>query len=538
MTPERWSQAKSIFAAAIELEPTLREPYVRTACGADEALLQEVMSLLSADSTRTMLRNPAAGRPVGYVLNNRYRVERELGHGGIGVVYLARDESLHNRAVVVKMPLDRSARDPWLAEKFAQEVKALTLIDHPGVVGALDSGVAADGRPFLVMQYIEGRSLRGAIRPEGAPLDFSAQVLREIGQALDAAHAKGIFHRDLKPANIMLQSLERGREHVRVIDFGLATIRETPLGEVGTRVAGTPHYMAPEQFEGHVSAASDIFALGVIAYELVCGCKPFPAENERQLHEQHRAGVAVKPSQLRPGVCGAVDKAILQALAVNPKDRPANAADFGEELANTLSIPARTPPRPNRRVALIASAGSVLALAGTCAWWILARGVKDGVAWFLMVQSDASGPAVAAKPGAPLHVTDGFFLSVRAPGGLLYLLSDDTAKDTMNFLGSFSLRAGEQNRIPENRPFVLDEPGFLNLWCAWSRDTIGELEPLGQLLNPQDRGEVTSPAQRASIRRFLTGLPQPRPTSEPGGIQQTIAIDGPRLAFEIRMEAK
>ncbi|MBZ5625144.1 MAG: serine/threonine protein kinase, partial [Acidobacteriia bacterium] len=338
MTPDRWAQAKTIFGAAIEMEAASRESYVRAACGTDQSLFQEVMSLLDADSTETMLHNPLAGPAASSLLKNRYRVERELGRGGLGVVYLASDETLHGRPVVIKMPIDPTPSNPWLAEKFAQEVKALALIDHPGVVGALDSGVAPDGRPFMVIQYIEGRSLHDAMLSGGVPLDFAARVLQQIGQALGAAHARGIWHRDLKPANIMLQSLDQGREVVRLIDFGIATIHEGPGGEVGTRVAGTPLYMAPEQLEGRVSAASDIFAMGVIAHELVTGQRPFVANHHLQLHDLQKAGVAVKPSQLRPGLPVPAEKLILRALSFRPEDRPQSAADFGEELARALTL--------------------------------------------------------------------------------------------------------------------------------------------------------------------------------------------------------
>src|SRR4029079_6867780 len=135
------------------------------------------------------------------------------------------------------------------------------------VVGALDSGVTSDGSPFLVMQYVEGRSLKDAIPPEGLPYDHAAHVLRQIGHALAAAHARNIWHRDLKPANIMLQRTADGGEYARLIDFGIASVRDSrSRSEIRTMAAGTLSYMAPEQLEGRVSAASDVYAFAVIAY--------------------------------------------------------------------------------------------------------------------------------------------------------------------------------------------------------------------------------------------------------------------------------
>ena len=548
MTPDRWERAKSIFGAAIQLDPSLRQSFVQSACSADPGLYEEVLSLLAADSTDTVLHSPLSERTVRTRLKDRYRLERELGRGGLGVVYLAHDETLHDRLVVVKMPIDPTPRDPWLAEKFAQEVKALALIDHPGVVGALDSGVAADGRPFLVIQYVEGRSLKEAMPPEGVPLEFAARVLREIGEALGAAHARGVWHRDLKPPNIMLQRLEGGRELVRLIDFGIASIQDAPTGEIATRVAGTPLYMAPEQFDGRVSAASDIYSMGVVAYELVTGRKPFLGQNEREQHDLQRAGLALKPSQLRPGVSAQADRLIVQSLAFLPKDRPAGAAQFGEALAAALvpveapTLPSR-PPAPSRRKALaVGIAGVVLAGGGGAAgiWWLGGKNEKhekNDVAWSMMVQPGGTGPAVAVNPALPLGVSDAFYLTVRGPQGYFYLLSDEPAKDSLVVLASPQIRPGEANRIPDDHRFLFDGPSVMDLWCAWSRDPLPELEPLRQLMNEKDRGMIGDAGLRARTRQFLAALPQPKP-STPAGSAEMVLTGSRRLAWRVRVEAK
>ncbi|MBZ5625687.1 MAG: hypothetical protein LAQ69_44395, partial [Acidobacteriia bacterium] len=164
---------------------------------------------------------------------------------------------------------------------------------------------------------------------------------------------------------------------------------------------------------------------------------------------------------------------------------------------------------------------------------------KNSVAWSLMVQADPAGPAAPAKAGSSLRTSDSFFLLVRASrGGYLYLLSDDPSQDTLNTLGSFQLRAGEQNRIPEQRPFFFDQPGVLDLWCAWSREPLAELEPLGRLLNQQDSGMVSDAAERARLRQFLAGLPQPTPASSTGGTEEALLSGGPRMAWRLRVEAR
>ena len=349
MSPERFRRMEALYDQAAAMEPAERERFVAEQCGGDEELRRELMAALGdAGSGLTgMVRKAveaAAGDPgggaglrAGELLKKRYRVERELGRGGLAVVLLARDEVLHGRPVVVKMLLERVHSDSWLAGKFAEELRALALIDHPGVVGPLDSGRAHGGRPFLVMQYIEGRPLEGTIPPGGVALERAAALLRQIGQALGAAHAKGVWHRDVKPANVMLQQLEDGSEHVRLIDFGIATVMEARSGKVGTRVVGTLPYMAPEQLDGRVGHTSDIWAMGVVAYELVTGRKPFWAETMLQLIEQQRAGPFIRPSQLRPGLPAAAERLILHALSFREQDRPQSARRFGEELAAALS---------------------------------------------------------------------------------------------------------------------------------------------------------------------------------------------------------
>jgi len=348
MSPERFRRMEALYDEAAAMDPADRERFVADRCAGDEELRRELMAAFrDAGSGLTgVVRKvvvAAAGDPGGSIgvrpgelLKKRYRVERELGRGGLAVVLLARDEVLHGRPVVVKMLLERVPGDSWLAGKFAEELRALALIDHPGVVGPLDSGRAHGGRPYLVMQYIEGRPLEGTIPPGGVPRQRAAGLLRQIGQALGAAHAKGVWHRDVKPANVMLQQLEDGTEHVRLIDFGIATVIEAQSGKVGTRVVGTLPYMAPEQLDGRVGHTSDIWAMGVVAYELVTGRKPFDADTILQLLEQQQAGPSARPSQLRPGLPASAERLILQALSFREQDRPQSARLLGEELAAAL----------------------------------------------------------------------------------------------------------------------------------------------------------------------------------------------------------
>ena len=228
---------------------------------------------------------------IGTILNNRYLIEKEIGRGGMGVVYLARDRQLLSKPVVVKVLREESRQKAWIKKKFRQEIEALARIDHPGVVGILDAGEIAPGQPYLVMQYVDGQVLRSIMSPRGMSFERVARIIRQAAHALEAAHDKGICHRDLKPANIMVQSLAENEEFVKIIDFGIATIKD-PYGEItqsNTSVAGSLAYMAPEQLRGNAVPASDIYALGVIAYEMLTGRMPFEHGSPIQLYEMQRA---------------------------------------------------------------------------------------------------------------------------------------------------------------------------------------------------------------------------------------------------------
>lgn len=369
MNLERWHRIGEIYHSALPLLPPERSAFVAGVCGDDAQLQREVNSLLEADeSSGTFLKTavfdlglrilmgdnlkssdnvPARDLPesdtlIGVILDDRYAIERKLGHGGVGAVYLARDRKLHDKRVVVKVLLEKSLQDEWVVLKFEQEKEALARVDHPGVVGIIDTGELSDGKPYIVMQYIEGIALREAIkdRPEGMDLERAASIVRQIGVALAAVHQKKIYHRDLKPENIMLQALGRGDEQVKIVDFGIAKIKESvvaPNTVTGAATAGTIVYMSPEQLRGEkLTAASDIYALAVIAYEMVTGRRPFNPETIAHLAEMQRQGVRARPADLRPRLPEAAQSIILRGLAFDPRVRHQSAAEFGEELARAL----------------------------------------------------------------------------------------------------------------------------------------------------------------------------------------------------------
>ena len=275
---------------------------------------------------------------VGSILERRYLVKRKLGHGGFGAVYLASDEKMMSRPVVIKALLDEKISSEWSVRKFKQEMEALARLDHPSIVGIFDSGQLDDGKPFLVMQYVDGASLRVLIKPDGMDLSQVANITRQIGRALSAAHDRGILHRDLKPENIMVQ-LTHGEDQVKIIDFGIAKIKNSvvSLSTIGDQMAGTVRYMSPEQLKAEpLSPVSDIYCFAVIVYEMLTGRRPLDPDSAFQLLEMQRAGVNIKPRELRPDLSPVAEAILLKALSFNPKDRYETAREFGDNLATAL----------------------------------------------------------------------------------------------------------------------------------------------------------------------------------------------------------
>ena len=276
---------------------------------------------------------------IGAMLERRYLIKRKLGHGAFGAVYLASDEKMMSRPVVVKALLDARISSEWSVRKFRQEMEALARIDHPSVIGIFDSGQLDDGKPFLVMQYVDGASLRALLKPEGMDFTQVANIIRQTGRALNAAHHRGILHRDLKPENIMVQTLNDGEEQVKVIDFGVAKIKNSAisLSTVDDQLVGTVLYMSPEQLKAEpLSPASDVYCFAVIVYEMLTGRRPNNPDSAFQLLEMQRAGVRIKPSHLRPSISPIAEAILLKALSFNPKERYQKASEFGDALAAAL----------------------------------------------------------------------------------------------------------------------------------------------------------------------------------------------------------
>ena len=262
------------------------------------------------------------------VLLDRYEVGRLLGAGGMAEVFEGRDRLLARR-VAIKVPLAQHAHDPEFAQRFRREAQAAASLSHPGVVAVYDTG-SENGTHFIVMEYVDGRTLKDVIRAE-APLypDRAAEICADVCSALAAAHARGLVHRDVKPANIML--MPDGR--VKLMDLGIA---RAAAGETATQTAamlGTAQYLSPEQAQGQaVDYRSDLYSLGCCLYEMLTGTVPFTGATPVAIAYRHVREDPTPPRQLNPDVPAPLEAICLKAMAKLPDNRYQTAAEFQDDL--------------------------------------------------------------------------------------------------------------------------------------------------------------------------------------------------------------
>jgi tetratricopeptide (TPR) repeat protein len=300
-------------------------------------------------------------------LAGRYTIERELGRGGMAIVFLARDER-HHRPVALKV-LRPELAVTLGGERFLREIEITARLTHPHILPVHDSG-EADGLLFYVMPYVEGESLRARLRREGQlPLEDVRQITREVADALTFAHRLGVVHRDVKPENILFQA-----GHALVADFGIARAVSEAGAErlTGTGIAlGTPAYMSPEQASGSVliDGRSDVYALGCVVYEMLGGEPPHTGVTPQAILARQLSGEIRSLTPIRSAVSPRMDAVIRRALAPTPADRFATPQHFAAALAGRVSLPLMAARwRPSRRV-LLGSAGAVVA---AIAIWLIA----------------------------------------------------------------------------------------------------------------------------------------------------------------------
>jgi serine/threonine protein kinase len=296
-------------------------------------------------SERPSMRPGGPSSLVGRTISGRYRIEKAVGEGGMGIVYAA--EHLHIRKrVAVKILHPEMSRMPEVVARFEREAMAAAHIDHPNVAAATDFGKLDDGSFFLVLEYVEGRSLRELILEGRLPLVRALRIMEQIAGALGRAGAMGIVHRDLKPENVMLVQRDGTPDFVKVLDFGIAKVpveglsaaevTRGPTQQLLTQLGmiyGTPEYMAPEQALGQVvDVRADLYALGVITYEMLTGVRPFHHESKVTLLGMHVTAPVPAMATTEPdaGVPKEIEAIVLRLLAKDPSSRFADARELVE----------------------------------------------------------------------------------------------------------------------------------------------------------------------------------------------------------------
>lgn len=300
----------------------------------------------------------------GVTLLGKYEVEKQLGEGGMGAVWLGRHKLL-GRKVAIKVLDDRFLNHPEVVERFGREARAASAIQHPGIVEVLDIDKTDSGIPFLVMELLDGEPLSSRIERVGRMSQKeSAEVMRQLLEALDAAHDAGIVHRDLKPDNVFLVPRGRGGENVKILDFGISHKSDEQgmkLTMEGS-VLGTPHYMSPEQAMGKkdIDLRADIYAAGVLFYECLTGDVPFDAENYNALILKILSEEPRTPSDLGVELDPIIEGTVMSSIAKDRDLRPASCQHMLEMLRGD-----RPPTVPLKKRGAAAEPGSLdLPLAG------------------------------------------------------------------------------------------------------------------------------------------------------------------------------
>jgi serine/threonine protein kinase/Tfp pilus assembly protein PilF len=370
MNAERWQQVNDLFHSAIALAPEERAAFLANACGDDETLCREVKSLLTShERTKNFIELPAfeaapellvldpAGAAIGELIGH-YRIESLIGVGGMGEVYLARDERLGRKAALKLLPGHLTTDETQLS-RFKNEARSASALNHPNILTVYEIGVEGD-RQYIATEFIEGITLRAAIADRRMSVHAALEIAVQVASALAAAHEAGVVHRDIKPENIML----RPDGFAKVLDFGIAKLTEQGLALapaeskasslLQTRlglVLGTARYMSPEQARGQkVDARSDIWSLAVVLYEMVVGVPPFPGETPSDCIASILTAAPRPLSGILPNVPSGLEFILDKALRKDRDDRYQSTSEMLADLRGLKGELEAESSRPQLRV--------------------------------------------------------------------------------------------------------------------------------------------------------------------------------------------
>jgi serine/threonine protein kinase len=400
MSPGIHQRVRELFDQTLDQPEGERAPFLEAARAAEPEVVAAVESLLDARrSSGGFLERIPPSRKLG-----RYLITSELGRGAMGIVYSAVDPMIGRKVAlkVIRIESSADASAGFLKERLFQEAHSIGRLSHPGIVVVFDVGQDG-GVAFIAMELVEGQSLQQLLASRHGPSRTEAlEILRQAGAALDYAHRSGIVHRDIKPANIMLHNSGM----VKIADFGIAKIA-APLNQTASGITlGTPTYMSPEQIGmGKVDARSDQFSLGVVAYEMLVGTRPFQSDSLPILAHQIVYADCPSAHAAAPSLALPADFVFRKVLAKRPEDRYRSCLEFVEALAEALQPrPALQPqlagrhpvgavPRPARKIGYAAGALAAVAILSATMWHYRAASVTN-------LPRPAQPPPVAIAPAA------------------------------------------------------------------------------------------------------------------------------------------
>jgi len=419
VTPERYSQVKSLFQLVLEQPPAQRPAFLERACGADRQLYNQVRELLQSDSTSDSFLEKPAITPISKVLADAvadaqeampsqigpYAVHRLLGSGGMGAVYLAsRADRTYNKQVAVKV-IHKGMESDRILQRFRRERQIVASLDHPNIARLLDGGATDDGRPYIVMEYVEGMAIDAWCDQKRLNTEHRLRLFLQVCDAIHYAHQNLIIHRDIKPGNILV----RPDNTVKLLDFGIAKLMNPDISNAVTDKTATsmrlmtPQYASPEQVKGDpVTTASDVYLLGIVLYELLTGHRPYQVKEDATLEavrafaqgEPQRPSEAIfriaerltmdgrnqitknalivsshrdgTPALLLKRLQGDLDAILLKALKRNPAERYQSTAQLADDIRNHLTqLPVSAlPDNPAYRARLFLRRNLSVAMAG------------------------------------------------------------------------------------------------------------------------------------------------------------------------------
>jgi serine/threonine protein kinase len=585
-TPERMRRVQELFHGALSLQPSARPAFLAESCGSDRGLLDEVESLISAHEREGSFIDSPAGQPVAEMLASMasesyvgqtvgsFRILAQLGRGGMGEVYLAEDSKLGRKVALKLLPPEFTRRQD-LVRRFSLEARAASGLNHPNIVTVYEIGQTGSSE-YIATEYIEGETLRQHFARGRMNLAEVVDIVIQVADALGAAHGAGIIHRDIKPENIML----RPDGYVKILDFGLAKaissqhssgpgadLEAPTLVKMETEpgaLIGTVYYMAPEQARGlDVDARADIFSVGVVAYEMIAGRRPFGGDTNLDALISTLEKEPAPLSSLAPGAPPELQRIVSKALRKNREERYQTIKEMLidlKSLRDELAFEAKrdrsnppelgaithvqqsvvtdaakaipTTPIKRRRLAPVAISALIvlgIAIVGVAIWLSSAPNVppvavvERALNYWVTVQKYRDGKPYRQPfrlPGEILFEKDDQVrLHFSSPqDGHLYIFNEGPSSNgqapPLNVLfpsptannGSSRVNNGQTIDIPKQSWLRFDqEEGTEKLWLVWSATVNPELEATKEFANDKDRGTIGSPGLDRSVKEFLSG---------------------------------